>query len=642
MQKFRVSLRVVALAASLFLPLSALDATITVDHSLTYQTIRGLGSSTRTADPAMRTDAFQNHYLDVFGASAFRTWLPYDIIGTTANPADIKYENFNETAVEASLRIAIDLKTKKPDLYLIGTFWTPPGWMKVSGQSNGTDGRNSSVNVLREDREDHFAKFVVEVAKMLRDKYSTPLDALCIQNELRFDTFYGSCVYTPEQYTRVFKKVVQAFQAEDYEMKFFGPEHMTADVLNNKIYIDPIMADPEIAPYMAYFAAHGYTNGVEGDNDPASATRFWDGLSFPYNREYWMTETSGESHDWSGALDNLGGKVMNSLVGGRASLFTYWLANHESPLHVEELFDNGIPQKKSYVFQHFSKYIRPGMVRVSATPATNQQLDIATFVDFETDQMVFVIMNRSDNPRSETITLAQDHAFGTFQAYQTTASTNFAQLTDITPQSADTLALTLPARSITTLVGTVAGIEPFTYTVSPTSITVPSAATEIEITVTTSGPTAGWTAKRRSTAGWCSVSSPEESTGTGPAIIKVQQNRFTTDRFATFQIAGVEIAITQLAPGLPTIYTEPTTADLGNGIKYNALGFLYDTYYPFVYSWHVGDWLYIHHEGASETHGYFLFNFAAEAWGWTNSTLYPYYYRFTEEGTVAELLGPTE
>ncbi len=637
-----VSSGIAAVALSLLLASSLAQAAISIDHSLTYQTIRGIGSSTRTADPAMRTDAFQNHYLNEFGASAFRTWLPYDIIGPTANPADIKYENFNESAVEASLRIAIDLKTKKPDLYLIGTFWTPPGWMKVSGQSNGTNGSNSSINVLREDREDHFAKFVVEVALMLRDKYGTPLDALCIQNELRFDTFYGSCVYTPEQYTRVFKKVVQAFQAENYEMKFFGPEHMTADDPNNKIYIDPIMADPEIEPYMAFFAAHGYTNGVEGDTDPASATRFWDRLSFPYKREFWMTETSGEPHSWTGALDNLGGKVMNSLVGGRASLFTYWLANHESTLHEEELFDNGVPQKKSYVFQHFCKYIRPGMVRVSATPATNQQLDVATFVDFETDKMVIVLMNRSTTTRNETISLVQDLDFGTFEAYQTTETTNFVKLPDVEPLSSGSLGLTLPAKSITTLVGTVPGIAPFTFEVATTSIVIPAAAAEIEVNVTPSSPTASWTAIKRSTSGWASVSAGALSTGETAATLKFQQNRTANNRTAVFEIAGTDVTVTQLAPGLPTIFTDSETADFGSGFKYNKLGFLYDLFYPFIYSWHVGDWLYIHHPDASEANGYFLYNFAATAWGWTAKSVYPYYYFFGEEGTTPELLGPGE
>lgn len=641
MRKISVSRGIAAFTASLLLASPLVQAAISIDHSLTYQTIRGLGSSTRVEDPAMRTVAFREHYLDVFGASAFRAWLPYDIINETPNVDDIKYQNFDLTKAENTLRIPIDLKAMKPDLYLIGTFWTPPGWMKVSGQNNGTDGRNSSVNVLRTDREDHYAKFVVEVAKMLRDKYNTPLDALSIQNELRFDTFYGSCVWTPEQYARVFKKVVKAFQAENYEMKFFGPEHMTADDPNNKIYIDPIMADPESAPYLAYFAAHGYTNGVQGDTDPSSSSRYWDKLSFPYKREYWMTETSGEPHTWNGALDEVGGKVMNSLVGGNASLFTYWLANHERTLHEEELFDNGVPQKKSYVFQHFSKYIRPGMVRVSATPTTNQQLDVGVFVDFETDKMVIVLMNRSQSTRNETISLVQDLEFGTFEAYQTTASTDFVKLADVTPLASGSLGITLPARSITTLVGTVAGIEPFTYNVSTTEIVVPATASEVTINVTTS-PTANWTAKRRSTAGWVSITEGETGTGDGTVTLKYQQNRLNNSRSAVFEIAGTDVTITQLAPGLPTIFTEPDTADLGDNFKFNKLGFLYDLYYPFVYSWSTNDWLYIDHPGASEAGGYFLFNFAAPGWGWTLKDLYPYYYFFGDEGVTAELLGPAE
>ncbi|MDX2109240.1 MAG: glycoside hydrolase family 30 beta sandwich domain-containing protein [Verrucomicrobiota bacterium] len=612
-------------------------ADITVDYAIRHQTLRGIGTSTRTEDAYLKQSSIQDYYLNDFGASAFRTWLPYTTLSSYTDLNNIKYQNFNVNAAEGSLRIAIDLKKKKPSLMLIGTFWTPPGWMKVSGNDNGTDGANSSVNVLREDREVHYAKFILETAKMMRDKYGAPLDAISINNEPRFDTFYGSCVYSDAQYARLFRKVVDAFRADNYDMKFFGTEHMTFDVTTNLNMLREIVEDPAYTDAMPYVAAHGYTNGVATDTKPTSASTYWTSITDIYNKEYWMTETSGEPHTWDGALNGVASAMHNAFVGGRASLYTYWLFNHESPYHGEELFEKAVPQKKAYAFQHYSKYVRPGMVRLDATPSTLQKFDISSWADVDAGVVVMVALNRNDTAKTVTVKMLHNVGVQTFSAWRTSASDaeNFLKVGNVAVSDEGEFTLTLPPLSIVTLRGTGASFDIPQYTVVPAnSVVVPATATTYKFKVSGTRQDTLW--KARSKIYWAKVTAGAENTGDAEVSILMQRNASAVDRTHTLEIAGQNITITQLAKAPETLLKSTATANFDWGYKWNSLfSFAYDVYYPFVFVYSTGEWVYIYPEGTpapTEDAGYFFFRFGEGHWGWTQSALYPTYVPFGENG----------
>lgn len=73
-----------------------------------------------------------------------------------------------------------------------------------------------------------------------------------------------------------------------------------------------------------------------------------------------------------------------------------------------------------------------------------------------------------------------------------------------------------------------------------------------------------------------------------------------------------------------SIFQAPTSYDMGGGVKWNQIGFLYDKMYPFVYIYHSNQWIFVWNDGASEA-GFYFYNFNLNRWGWTASSYYPYY-----------------
>lgn len=97
--------------------------------------------------------------------------------------------------------------------------------------------------------------------------------------------------------------------------------------------------------------------------------------------------------------------------------------------------------------------------------------------------------------------------------------------------------------------------------------------------------------------------------------------------------------------GVPSIFVEPGTFDLGEGWKWNAgLGYLWDGLYPFVYSFELANWFWVFDAGdgsVTEAGGYYLWDFTRPGWGWTNASTYPYYIALDGEASGSGvLLGP--
>lgn len=82
-------------------------------------------------------------------------------------------------------------------------------------------------------------------------------------------------------------------------------------------------------------------------------------------------------------------------------------------------------------------------------------------------------------------------------------------------------------------------------------------------------------------------------------------------------------------PPCESVLAAPFTTDLTGGFKWNSpLGFLYDNFYPFVWSYSYAGWIYIFgcHPTANETDGYFLYDFKNGQFGFTGTAYYPNYY----------------
>jgi glucuronoarabinoxylan endo-1,4-beta-xylanase len=160
----------------------------------------------------------------------------------------------------------------------------------------------------------------------------------------------------------------------------------------------------------------------------------------------------------SGALDPgmksglaVAEKIHDSLVSGNVNVFHWWWLNASGKTDGSGLTEKGQLVRRAWVLANWSRFVRPGFVRVDATPKPQADVFASAFVDPVSGRVVVVATNESEEA------LAQQFAIG-----------GGAVATTITPWiTSDDLALaaqepiavtdgafsyTLPPRSVTSFV----------------------------------------------------------------------------------------------------------------------------------------------------------------------------------------------
>jgi O-glycosyl hydrolase len=288
---------------------------------------------------------------------------------------------------------------------------------------------------LRTDMYAEFAERCLEYARVVRDSTGVELYGLSIQNEPAFVESYESCVYTAATYRDVLKIVGPRVHAEFPNLKFFGAEHM---LTNWGTFEGTLSADTAARRQIGAYAVHGYTDGVTPQPSSTAAVLWraaWRNASGAA-KPLWMTETSGFSADWAGAMENAL-CIFAGLKYGNISAWTLWYT-------CDNMYTSGTPDKRYYIHKQFSRYIRPGAVGISCTSDDSTVLAVA-FRHPTQSTLSRVLLNVSGAQKSVTLSGA---ALPSFAAYRSSASENCASVGTVSGT------VTLPANSITTLYGT--------------------------------------------------------------------------------------------------------------------------------------------------------------------------------------------
>lgn len=444
---------------------------IRVDANRRHQTVQGFGASIMAWRTSMYRfyydEAFVDYAANTLGQSIFRLqmWggvLPKEV----PDWRDISYRNFDWTTDgirgKVNTDFARDLHAANPEVRIVGSVWSAPAWMKENNSRTGTrsgyllnpDRTYDDDNRLREDRYQHFAKYVVEWARLM-EAQGTSFYAISLQNELVFTQWFESTIYTAEEYARVVKVTGEMFESEGVRKPlFFGPEDMSRvnydDEVRHRPYVDALMA-PEVARFFDVFATHGYSDGVRGDGSepPVAYAR----SIAQFNRPYWITEGGSGPHTWPAALRSGVGIALHvALARANVSLFCGWqLASEPGKASEHDFMDGATPTEKTYTAMHYWRHIRPGAVRVETAESPAEDIYVTAFVHDERGEAVNVLINTADTPREVKVDWA-GVAAGAWQTYQTTAGQNHEPVTDFSVDGQGRATLTLPGPSITTLV----------------------------------------------------------------------------------------------------------------------------------------------------------------------------------------------
>jgi glucuronoarabinoxylan endo-1,4-beta-xylanase len=202
--------------------------------------------------------------------------------------------------------------------------------------------------------------------------------------------------------------------------------------------------DVSVAADVSIIASHGYFDNAA----PYSTAQV-------LGKRLWETEDS--------TFDSFNGSIANGLFWAQrvsdwmtianANAWHYWWLVDGGSGDNQALSDNnGNLAKRGYAVGNFSKFVRPGWVRIDATPSPASGVSVSAYKDASTGQFAFVAINHNTGSVPVNFVLSGFTA-KTVTVWETSATLNLAQQASISVGGGSSFSATLSPSSVTTFVG---------------------------------------------------------------------------------------------------------------------------------------------------------------------------------------------
>jgi glucuronoarabinoxylan endo-1,4-beta-xylanase len=379
------------------------DGDVNIDRTVVFQSIQGFGGINVPGwipdlTPEQVDTAFGNGPGQI-GMSILRVRVPYD-------PVEFPLE------VPSALR-AVQLGAK-----VIASPWTPPPTLKSNGDIVG-----GSLNV---ESYGAYADHLLSFRDFMADS-GVPLYAISVQNEPDIQVSYESCDWTPLE--------LAEWLAEQGP-RFGDTKLIAAESFNfNPLTTDPILEHPIAAGEVDIIGGHIY--GRPATDYP---------LARSLGKELWMTEhftnSSMSANVWPLALAV--GKEIHDSMSANFSAYIWWYIRRS----YGPITEDGLVSKRGYLMAQYSKFIRPGAVRIAATQPAAPDVYVTAYQG--DGALVVVAVNTSPDARDITLD-ADGSCVDGFTRFTTSATKNVAEDGPLL-LSAGRAAVTLEGQSVTTFV----------------------------------------------------------------------------------------------------------------------------------------------------------------------------------------------
>lgn len=381
---------------------------INVYDEVEYQEILGFGGAITEASAvtaAKLGEANRKKILDAYFDS--EQGIGYTVCRTHINSCDFSLGNYAYVEEEDPSLSNFDISRDKEhlipyiqeakkragdDFVLYASPWSPPKWMKTNGQMNNG---GSLKPEFRETWARYYAKFIEAY-----EAEGLPVWGLTVQNEAKAVQRWDSCVYTAEE-------------ERDFVRDYLGPvleksglSHvrlMIWDHNKERVYdrAKTAFEDVQASKYIWGIGFHWYSGdhfealSVVHDRFPDKKLIFTEGChEGGVQLGSWK---SGEryAHDIMGNLNNwMSGWTDWNIVldeqGGPNHVGNYC----DAPIIADTTTDTLTFQSSYYYIGHFSKYIRPGAVRIGSSKYTDR-LQTTAFKNTD-GTIAVVVLNRGD------------------------------------------------------------------------------------------------------------------------------------------------------------------------------------------------------------------------------------------------------
>ena len=391
------------------------ETSIFINQKNKFQTLLGIGGALTDASaetfykmPAAKQKEFMKSYYDS------KDGIGYTLARTSINSCDFSSASYTYVADNdkelKTFNISHDLKYRIPfiklaiaeaggKLTLYVSPWSPPAWMK---DNNDMLHGGKLLPQYNQAWANYYVKFIREY-----EKNGIPIWGLTVQNEPMAKQTWESCLYT-------------AVEERDFVKNYLGPTLHTSGMENKKIIVwdhnrdlivqraNDIYGDKEAAKYVWGTGFHWYEDWSGGTQQFENIQRvneaypdknliFTEGCIGKFNlrkvRDWENGERYGESMikdfnngtvgwtDWNILLDEQGGP-------NHVQNFCF------APVHYNTKTDELIYNSEFYYLGHFSKFIKPGARRISAS--SSKSLLLTTAFQNSDGKIAVVVMNKGE------------------------------------------------------------------------------------------------------------------------------------------------------------------------------------------------------------------------------------------------------
>ncbi len=346
---------------------------------------------------------------------------------------------------------------------VFATPWTPPAAWKSSG--------STVEGVLNTSEYGAYANYLNAFTAYLAAG-GVPLYAISMQNEPDANVTYESCVWTGAT-----MDTWVASNAGVLTTKLMMPESESFTTSLS----DPALDDANAVGKISIIAGHLY--GVS----PSYYTNAENKGKEVWETEHYLSPAAGGASTISDAIQ-AAEEFHNSMVTGQYNAYVWWWIWDWNPgggnINYGLIDTSNNPTYYGLALAQYSKFVRPGSVRVSATANPVSGVDVSAYTGNGTSEIVAINANGS----ASTVTFdTTGESISSFTPYQTSASNKLTQLSAVSV-SGGAFTYTLPAQSITTFVSSGTVAPSFTLSPSASTLTVTQGSTATDtISVTDEG-----------------------------------------------------------------------------------------------------------------------------------------------------------
>ena len=420
--------------------------TISINLANSFQTIEGFGTclvTYRNYPPEYNDPQFLDRVVNDLGLSILR--IPVmehtEYQNDDDNPDHFNWNgyymanNHRRKGMEEEMKLYQEFQKRGVERFM-ATPWSPPQFLKT----NRAPIKGGS---LRMDMTAEFAEFLAAYIILAKKNYDLDINWISIQNELLFSQFFRSCVYHPYLLREAVRAIDRKFKQEGINTKILIPEDMM--FLHRMLaYIEPTMQDPETRDFNGHFSSHRKAEEEE--------LREWVKATEKFERQNWMTETSGHNANWQGALE-MAADIHDYLVNGNFSAWVYWQLSGGKGENIEQegkynLLVAGKPTPKYYAAKHFYRFVRPGAVRVAAESPIDSLL-VSSYLHQAHGTLTTVMINQSDQPQTVRVNLTGGAVPETFKVFISDGNQECSEAGEMNNDEM----LVIPANGIVTLQG---------------------------------------------------------------------------------------------------------------------------------------------------------------------------------------------